>query len=182
MCFLKLPFSEKLLSQCSHLKGFFPSFFKVQIFWEGRKVLQNLHLRFDAHYIESSVSWWFHKILWPQLHLKPHNYIHSSCTHFLVCSRPMRRSYFKMWLTQKHNGLLYPPRFFRHSKLKNVTSFQWSSMPHRAWHYVQRHLPHFFTIQILSEIRSLPSYLTWVNGQWFALNIEMHLWEKLNTV
>ena len=111
MCFLKLPFSEKLLSQCSHLKGFFPSFFKVQIFWEGRKVLQNLHLRFDAHYIESSVSWWFHKILWPQLHLKPHNYIpvvHISLYVVDQCGAPILRC----GLHKNIMDCFIPPDFF----------------------------------------------------------------------
>ena len=39
--------------------------------------------------------------------------------------------------------------------------------------YVQRNLPtnFFFRIQIVSEIRS-PSYLTWVNGQWFGTEYE----------
>ena len=35
---------------------------KVQIFWEGHKILRNLHLTFDY---SQKVRWRFHKILWP---------------------------------------------------------------------------------------------------------------------
>ena len=41
-------------------------FDKVHIFWEGHKILQNLHLTFDyLQYIQSKVRWRFRKILWP---------------------------------------------------------------------------------------------------------------------
>ena len=40
--------------------------YKVHIFWEGHKILQNLHLTFDWHYIfRTKVRWRFRKILWP---------------------------------------------------------------------------------------------------------------------
>ena len=40
--------------------------FKVHIFWEGRKVLRNLHLTFDWHYLHRTKErWGFRKILWP---------------------------------------------------------------------------------------------------------------------
>ena len=35
--------------------------YKVHIFWEGHKILRNLHLTFDY----STYRWRFHKILWP---------------------------------------------------------------------------------------------------------------------
>ena len=39
---------------------------KVHIFWEGHKILRNLYLTFDWHYIyRTKESWRFHKILWP---------------------------------------------------------------------------------------------------------------------
>ena len=38
---------------------------KVHIFWEGHKILLNLHLTFDWHYISTKVRWRFRKILWP---------------------------------------------------------------------------------------------------------------------
>ena len=36
---------------------------KVHIFWEGHKILQNLHLTFDWNYIGPKVRWRFLKIL-----------------------------------------------------------------------------------------------------------------------
>ena len=42
------------------------SIIKVHIFWEGHKILQNLHLTFDWHYLHrTEVRWRFCKILWP---------------------------------------------------------------------------------------------------------------------
>ena len=39
---------------------------KVYIFWEGHKILRNLHLRFDRYYIlRTNLRWEFRKILWP---------------------------------------------------------------------------------------------------------------------
>ena len=39
--------------------------FKVHIFWESHKILQNLHLTFDWHYLyRTKVRWRFFKILW----------------------------------------------------------------------------------------------------------------------
>ena len=36
------------------------------VFWEGHKILRNLHLTFDWHYISrTKVRWRFRKILWP---------------------------------------------------------------------------------------------------------------------
>ena len=43
----------------------FPVSVKVHIFWEGHKILRNLHLAFDCTtYMLSKVRWRFHKILW----------------------------------------------------------------------------------------------------------------------
>ena len=42
-----------------------PNFVKVHIFWEGHKILRNIHLTFDWHYIQSKVRRRFRKILWP---------------------------------------------------------------------------------------------------------------------
>ena len=40
---------------------------KVHVFWEGHKILRNLHLIFDWHYIvyRTKVRWRFRQILWP---------------------------------------------------------------------------------------------------------------------
>ena len=39
---------------------------KIHIFWEGHKILRNLHLTFDWHYIcRTKVRWRFRKILCP---------------------------------------------------------------------------------------------------------------------
>ena len=38
---------------------------KVQIFWYGHKILQDLLLRFDVYYVQSNQRGWFRKILWP---------------------------------------------------------------------------------------------------------------------
>ena len=39
---------------------------KVNIFWESHKILWNLHLTFDWHYLHRpKVRWRFRKILWP---------------------------------------------------------------------------------------------------------------------
>ena len=38
---------------------------KVEVLWEGHKVLQNHHFRFDVYYIQSNLRWRFLKILWP---------------------------------------------------------------------------------------------------------------------
>ena len=49
----------------NHLHGL-KDVFKVHIFWEGRKILRNLHLTFDWHYIDrTKVRLRFHKILLP---------------------------------------------------------------------------------------------------------------------
>ena len=54
---IKYVLSSSIVGTLSHcakretdgsLKG---GFFKVHIFWEGHKILQNLHLTFDLHYI-----------------------------------------------------------------------------------------------------------------------------------
>ena len=41
---------------------FYALWFKVHIFWEGHKILQNLHRRFDWHYIGQINSGDFAKI------------------------------------------------------------------------------------------------------------------------
>ena len=39
---------------------------KVHIFWEGHKILRNLHLTFEWHYTcRTKLRWRFRKILWP---------------------------------------------------------------------------------------------------------------------
>ena len=45
----------------------FKIFLKVHIFWEGHKILLNLHQLFDWQYIgQITNNWWrFRKILWP---------------------------------------------------------------------------------------------------------------------
>ena len=40
-------------------------FFKVHIFWEGHKILQNLPLTFDCMYCSQKLGEDFRKILWP---------------------------------------------------------------------------------------------------------------------
>ena len=50
----------------------------VHIFGEGHKILQNLHLTFDWHYIGQKKVWWrFRKILWPSQNIWTllHNYM-----------------------------------------------------------------------------------------------------------
>ena len=38
--------------------------FKVHIFWEGHKILRNLHCRFDRYYIHrTNLRWWFCRFL-----------------------------------------------------------------------------------------------------------------------
>ena len=38
---------------------------KVHIFWEGHKILRNLHRRFDRYYIyRTNLGWRFRKNLW----------------------------------------------------------------------------------------------------------------------
>ena len=45
---------------------FFLYICKVHIFWEGHKILRNLHQLFDWQYISRTNNWWrFRKILWP---------------------------------------------------------------------------------------------------------------------
>ena len=48
----------KILTQTTQI-------FKVHIFWEGHKILHNLHLRFDHYYIEQIYSGDFTNFLWP---------------------------------------------------------------------------------------------------------------------
>ena len=38
---------------------------KVEVLWEGLKILQNCHVRFDVYYIQSNIRWRFCKSLWP---------------------------------------------------------------------------------------------------------------------
>ena len=39
---------------------------KVNLFWEGHKILRNLHQLFDWQYLHRTNNWWrFCKILWP---------------------------------------------------------------------------------------------------------------------
>ena len=57
--FLKIISNEIFFSRSFYV-------FKVRIFWEGHKILQNLHLTFDCGYVlQSKVRWRFRKILWP---------------------------------------------------------------------------------------------------------------------
>ena len=40
--------------------------YKVHIFWEGHKILRNLHRRFDQYILHrTNLRWRFRKILWP---------------------------------------------------------------------------------------------------------------------
>ena len=42
------------------------SIFNIHIFWEGHKILWNIHQLFDWQYISRTNNWWrFCKILWP---------------------------------------------------------------------------------------------------------------------
>ena len=48
----------------------YPNFLDISkvyiLFWDGHKILRNLHLTFDWHYISrTKVRWRFRKILWP---------------------------------------------------------------------------------------------------------------------
>ena len=46
---------------------------KAQIFWEGHKILRNLHLTFDSLALHSTkVRWRFRKILWPSQNIWNH--------------------------------------------------------------------------------------------------------------
>ena len=55
------------LEKTLHIFSFFRKrVFKVHIFWDGHKILRNLHQLFDWQYISRTNDWWrFRKILWP---------------------------------------------------------------------------------------------------------------------
>ena len=51
---------------CSKMKPLnFADWCKVEVFWEGNKVLQNHHFRFEVYHIQSNLGWRFRKNLWP---------------------------------------------------------------------------------------------------------------------
>ena len=60
--------------------------FKVHIFWEGHKILRNLHQLFDLQYIGQIHNWWkFRKILWPSQNIWTLLEFHYICTYFCSC-------------------------------------------------------------------------------------------------
>ena len=71
-------FTYRHNSQCVECQSLFAQckkegehFVKVHIFWEGHKILPNLHHRFDSYYIgRTNLRWWFHKFF--TLLKKPH--------------------------------------------------------------------------------------------------------------
>ena len=66
---LLLLFQKKIINQGSSLASMASMhsiYCKVHTFWEGHKILRNLHLTFDySQYIQSKIGWRFRKILWP---------------------------------------------------------------------------------------------------------------------
>ena len=91
ICYHLMYFFLKYISQTTEfvkqwwLACFLNSFkikasFKVYIFWEGHKILRNLHQLFDWAFVHRTNNWWrFRKILWPSQNiwtLRDHPFLH----------------------------------------------------------------------------------------------------------
>ena len=61
--------ARKIFSPCYFVTALMKILFKVHIFWEGNKILWNLHLTFVLCSASPKVRWRFCKILWPSQNL-----------------------------------------------------------------------------------------------------------------
>ena len=114
-------------------------------------------------------------------YLKPLNHLHSICTHFLVvdqCGAPILRC----GLHKNIMDCFIPPDFFAISSWKMSLLFSGHRCRTEQGIMSNGICLIFLQFKYYLKLDPPPSYLTSVNGQWFALNIEMHLWEKFNTV
>ena len=118
MQWTRVVFDEKLVSK----------WVEVHIFWEGHKLLRNLHLTFD--YIQSKIMWRFRKILWPSQNIwtlqTVGHLVSKSCIHHPEFEK-IPQYYQDLWgiaaNANNYFGLLFATPFFTNFNLKHASSY-----------------------------------------------------------